>query len=295
MPMPSTCPVTVVLPCYNAADTVAMAIKSAAFQTLPPAEILIFDDGSSDHSPLVIQSTIAAIEGRSPSRIRYFASAENKGVYTIRNRALDEASQTLIAFLDADDYWHPQKLEIQHRFFEEDPDLALVCHRVVHREGSPRTLPFFAHNFVPVSDVLKHRTVLLRNIMVTISVMIRKPENGLRFDESKRRGSDMLFWLEIVLGGGKAVMIEENMSFTQKPLCGAGGLSGNIWKAEMAQQHNLYMLWQRGYIGLPTCLFLRGFSLLKMVRRYGLREWRNYQPSTGMVPAFRRERLSAAQ
>ena len=97
--------------------------------------------------------------------------------------------------------------------------------------------------------------------------MMKKPEN-LKFDVSKKRGSDMLFWLETVLGGGKAMWIRENLSYTAKPLYGAGGLSGNIWKSEMAQQDNLKKLWQRGYISAWYCLVLRLFSFAKMIRRY---------------------------
>tara|TARA_B100000780_G_scaffold265518_1_gene220989 strand:+ start:527 stop:1432 length:906 start_codon:yes stop_codon:yes gene_type:complete len=266
-PKSKICPVSVILPCYNSADTVALSLKSAAFQSRPPAEILILDDGSSDNSKAIIESTIKDIQDKTPSKIRFFPCEENRGVYPVRNQALEEATQPYLAFLDSDDYWHPQKLEIQYSFFEKDPNLALSCHGVVFRNGVPETLKKFDTDYEPSTKIMKHSNVLFRNVMITISIMIKKPEN-LKFDEEKKRGSDMLFWLEIVLRGGKAMWIRDNMSFTAKPLYGAGGLSGNIWKAEMAQQNNLHKLWKRGYISLWYCLILRGFSLAKMVRRY---------------------------
>lgn len=261
------CPVSVILPCYKAADTVAMALKSAAFQTRPPAEIIIMDDGSPDTSRATIENTIKEIESQTSSKIIFFPFEENRGVYPLRNHALKTASQPYLAFLDSDDYWHPQKLEIQYGFFERDPDLALSCHGVKYREGKPETLELFKADYEHSTKILKDSNVLFRNVMVTISIMIKKPEN-LVFDESKPRGSDMLFWLEIVLRGGKAMWIRDYMSFTAKPLYGASGLSGNIWKAEMAQQDNLNKLWKRGYISRPYALFLRAFSFAKMIRRY---------------------------
>ncbi len=262
-----TCPVSVILPCYKAADTVAMALKSVAFQTRPAAEIIILDDGSPDDSRAVIENTIAEIEHQTPSKIRFFPFDQNRGVYPVRNDALRAATQPYLAFLDSDDYWHPQKLEIQFSFFEKDPELALSCHGVRFRDGTPETLARFNEGYQPSTKILKQMNVLFRNVMITISVMIKKPEN-LEFDESKPRGSDMLFWLEIVLRGGKAMWIRDYMSFTAKPLYGAGGLSGNIWKAEIAQQDNLKKLCQRGYISLGYSLGLRAFSFAKMIRRY---------------------------
>lgn len=267
--MSHTCPVSVILPCYKAADTVSMALKSAAFQTRPPAEIIILDDGSPDNSKVIIENTITEIKDKTPSVIKFFPFQENRGVYPVRNDGLREATQPYLAFLDSDDYWHPQKLAIQYSFFEKDPDLALSCHGVKFRAGGPETLDKFERDYQPSTKILKNRNVLFRNVMVTISIMIKKPEDIL-FDESKPRGSDMLFWLEIVLRGGKALWIRDYMSFTAKPLYGASGLSGNIWKAEMAQQDNLYKLWQRGYIGIPYSLFLQAFSFAKMLRRYVL-------------------------
>ncbi len=291
---PKTCPVTVILPCYKAADTVAMALKSAAFQTTPPTEILILDDGSPDNSRAVIENTIKEIEHHTPSRIRFFPFDKNRGVYAVRNDALRESTQPFLAFLDSDDYWHPQKLEIQYKFFENDPSLALSCHGVRFRDGTPDSLPRFEKDYDPSTKILKDTHVLFRNVMITISIMIRKPEN-LTFDESKPRGSDMLFWLEIVLRGGKAMWIRDYMSFTAKPLYGAGGLSGNIWKAEMAQQDNLHKLWQRGYLSLWYSLLLRGFSFAKMIRRYlvySLRVMKGSDPNPETINPPVRRRLA---
>lgn len=285
------CPVTVVLPAYNAADTVALSILSAVHQSRPPAEIILMDDGSTDNTRAVIEKTLEELKGQTSVKIHFYPFDYNQGVYKLRNFALDNATQPFIAFLDSDDYWHPQKLEIQHAFFEQDPALQLSCHGVVYRAGVPYDLPLYQPGFKPQSKLLKRHRVLLTNIMVTITVMMRKTDK-FRFDESKPRGSDMLFWLEVVLSGGKAIWIRETMSFTAKPLYGASGLSGSIWKAEMAHQHNIFMLWKLGYISRSASIALRIFSFLKMIRRYALFYTRKYKHKILRFMATWRLRIS---
>lgn len=274
--VPRTCPVTVILPAFNAVETFSLALKSAAFQTLPPAEIIVLDDGSTDNTRGVIERTIKSIKENTPSNIRLLIFYDNHGVYRLRNEALKQSTQPYIAFLDSDDYWHPQKLEIQYGFFERDPALALCCHALRCRPEGPEGLPPFAAGYQPSFKSLRATHVLFRNIIVTITVMIKK-QHHIRFDEQKRRGSDMLFWLEIVLSGGKAIWLNEMLSFTAKPLYGAGGLTRSIWKAEIAQQNNLYMLYKKGYISWTYSALLRGFSFAKMLRRYAVFYIRNYK------------------
>lgn len=281
-----TCPVTVILPAFNAVDTFSLALKSAAFQTLPPAEIIVLDDGSTDNTRGVIERTIKAVKAETPSNIRLLIFYDNHGVYRLRNEALRQATQPYIAFLDSDDYWHPQKLEIQYGFFERDPHLELCCHALRCRPEGPEGLPPYPPGYRPLVKPLKAKHVLFRNIIVTITVMIKK-QPGMFFDEQKRRGSDMLYWLEIVLKGGKAIWLHDMLSFTAKPLYGAGGLTRSIWKAEQAQQNNLYMLYKRGYISWPYSAFLRAFSFAKMLRRYFVFYLRGIRRDIGKSSAAR--------
>ncbi len=260
-----TCPVSVIIPYYNSENTIVRSVASVLDQTRPPAQIICVNDASTDRS---LERLEKFLEGHpAKDTVTLINLPENSGVYVARNIGLKNATEPYLAFQDGDDFWHPQKLEIQYAFFEKDPDLALSCHGVKYHSGSVASLERFAKDYTPSIKRLKDAHVLFRNVMITISIMIKKPEN-LEFDETKRRGSDMLFWLEIVLRGGKAIWIRDYMSFTAKPLYGAGGLSGNIWKAEMAQQDNLHKLWVRGYISLWYSLFLRAFSFAKMIRRY---------------------------
>ncbi len=96
--------VSVVVGVYNNAATIAEAIESILAQTVPPGEVLVVDDGSTDGS-----GDVARAFGE---RVRVVRQA-NEGVSGARNRGVAETSRPLIAALDADDRWAPRKLELQ--------------------------------------------------------------------------------------------------------------------------------------------------------------------------------------
>ena len=96
--------VTVVIPAYNAAATLAPALESVLAQTYDDFEVIVVDDGSTDGT-----ASVAAGFGSPVRCIR----TENGGVSRARNRGLEEAEGALVAFLDADDLWRPDKLARQ--------------------------------------------------------------------------------------------------------------------------------------------------------------------------------------
>lgn len=101
--------VSVVIPSYNYGRYVAEAIDSALGQTLPPLEVIVVDDGSTDDTPQVL-----ATYG---DRIRVLRQ-KNAGVAIARNSGIAAARGEYVAFLDADDVWLPRKLELQMPRFE---------------------------------------------------------------------------------------------------------------------------------------------------------------------------------
>lgn len=101
--------VSVVIPCFNSAVYIGSSIRSVLSQTSPPAEILVVDDCSTDHTCKVV----TAIANHAPS-VRLISLPKNSGSPAgPRNKGVQEARGEWIAFLDADDLWHPQKLELQ--------------------------------------------------------------------------------------------------------------------------------------------------------------------------------------
>ncbi len=100
--------VSVIVPLFNSADTIATALASLTWQSWTNIEILVADDASTDDSVAVVREA-----ARSDPRIRLLLTQENRGAYVSRNRALLEAKGTFVTVHDADDWSHPAKIERQ--------------------------------------------------------------------------------------------------------------------------------------------------------------------------------------
>ena len=107
--------ISVVIPVFNGAAYVGQAIESVLDQTLAPTEVVVVDDGSSDSTAEVVH--------RYPVLYR---RQTNQGPGAARNLGIRESRGELLAFLDADDLWLPEKLRLQKAALDENPDLQLV-------------------------------------------------------------------------------------------------------------------------------------------------------------------------
>ena len=109
--------VAVVIPVYNRAEGVRNAVDSVLAQTRAPQEVIVVDDGSTDDTFQVLSSY-----GQKIKALRQ----RNQGVSAARNRGVAAAQSEWIAFLDADDIWHKDKLEKQIAFIRENPTVQIV-------------------------------------------------------------------------------------------------------------------------------------------------------------------------
>lgn len=116
--------VTAVVPAYNMARYVRATLESALNQTYKSLEIILIDDGSTDETRTIAEE-IAANAGN----LRVVSIA-NGGVARARNRGMELATTPYVAFLDADDLWHPTKIEKQSRHWRSMVTIAT---------GSPAT------------------------------------------------------------------------------------------------------------------------------------------------------------
>jgi glycosyltransferase involved in cell wall biosynthesis len=126
--------VTVVIPAYNAAPFIERTLRSALRQTYSRLEILIINDGSTDSTEQLAQ---AAAELDSRMRI---ISVPNGGVACARNIGIEEAAGELIAFLDADDLWHPTKIELQLAALHKMEDAAGAYALARHIDPNDRVI-----------------------------------------------------------------------------------------------------------------------------------------------------------
>lgn len=114
--------ISVVMPCHNAAPYVGEAIESVLQQRYPRLELIVVNDGSSDGSDAIVDRLAAA----HPDRISVLHQT-NSGPYAARNIGLTRARGNFIAFLDADDYWHPDALARLHAAATKAPADVAYC------------------------------------------------------------------------------------------------------------------------------------------------------------------------
>jgi len=183
--------VSVILPVYNREQSVARAIRSVLAQTCTPLELIVIDDGSTDGTRDVLDSFGSEIT---------VLEQPHAGAYAARNRGLRRAQGELIAFIDSDDAWLPDRLASQMPLMER-PEVGLVFGDVVHvRPGQERrrvtsfqvapprrgrvAAQFAWCNFVPTSTVLVRRHCL---------------DEAGGFSEEVPLSCDYLMWFRIAL------------------------------------------------------------------------------------------------
>lgn len=257
-------PVSVIIPCYRCADTVERALDSILRQTMRPSEILFVEDASADEGKTLnkLHELVAAYDRKID--IQILCMDTNGGPGEARNFGWAHALQPYIAFLDADDAWHPRKIEIQYLWMKAHPDVALSCHETILLSDRERE-PLIVKDHVPVNAISAYR-MLFSNSIPTRSVMLKTSVNE-RFSDGMRYAEDYHLWARIVFSSQQAFRLQLPMAFSFKADFGASGLSGNL----LAMQHGEKMVYKNllsaGYIGYPLYLTASIFSRIKYWRR----------------------------
>jgi glycosyltransferase involved in cell wall biosynthesis len=273
-------PVSVVVPCYRCADTIAAAVASIAAQSLPPAEVLLVEDCSGDRTLEALHEVaLAHAEGW----IKVIALPDNGGPSRARNAGWQAASREYIAFLDADDTWFPAKLELQMAALRADPAITLIAHRMVVRE---RGLAPPALRRPVRTSIIGRRRLLLNNPFPTASVVLRR-DLPFRFDENYRRVEDFLLWAQIAFSGYRCAKINQTLAAWHKPNYGAGGLSEDLAAMHRAGREVRQELLRQGLVSLPEHYFARAVGMLRKARRNLLMAGRRHRQDADAQRAAR--------
>ncbi len=207
--------VSVIMPAYNAADTIERAIASVQGQTLQDVEIIVADDASSDGTAEIVARLAAA-----DARIVLVRLAENAGPGAARNRAIAEARGDWIAPLDADDAYLPQRLETLVQYgerLESDwiADNLLLCASDGTGEGnlafppdrltaaSPLSAQAFVENDMPRTP---ERGFGYLKPVIRRSFLER---TGAGYPEDLMCGEDWCFYLACLLAAARADLLPE--------------------------------------------------------------------------------------
>jgi glycosyltransferase involved in cell wall biosynthesis len=125
--------VSVILPTYNAGDSLFLAVQSVLNQTMSNFELIILDDGSTD-------SSLQKIMGIKDSRIKIYLDKVNKGLAYRLNQGVEFSNGRYIARMDADDICFARRLELQFNFLEKNSDIDLVATRAMVFYGNDYSL-----------------------------------------------------------------------------------------------------------------------------------------------------------
>jgi glycosyltransferase involved in cell wall biosynthesis len=195
--------VSTIIPTYNRAQDVVLAVESALGQTYPAElhEVLVIDDGSTDDT----EAALAPFG----HRIRYLRKT-NGGVSAARNHGLSHVRGDAVAFLDSDDEWHPEKIARQVALLQERPDIAMVLTdmHVVDEARSPMEV-FHRRSTIPEDGWVLHH--VLRNPAMTPSTAMIRTQVARElggFDTSLRTAEDLDFHLRLALHHQVAVIPE---------------------------------------------------------------------------------------
>ena len=211
--------VSVIIPSYNCASYLGRAIDSARAQTYKDYEILIVDDGSTDNT-----KDVAMQYGR---RVTYLYQ-QNRGVSAARNHAISKSSGELLAYLDADDMWYPEKLEKQVAFLDAHQDCGMVHSEmsVINEQDEILHVRFYeeTQRSVPQGHCLQQ--LLMRCHIQPVTVIERRNLFDLvgGFDKRLLVIQDYLHWIMIAAEGQAVGYLAEPLG---KYRWRAGSLIGN--------------------------------------------------------------------
>jgi glycosyltransferase involved in cell wall biosynthesis len=189
--------ISVITPAYNADQFIAETIESVLAQTFSNWEMLIVDDGSVDDTATIIKK-YANID----KRIKYLHQTNSKQGKA-RNLAIQHAKGEYLAFIDADDLWHPQKLEKQMEVFEANPNVDLIfTNGLVFKDNKDNVINTFSHPGGELLDQYIYPKMLNGYTFPNLSVITKKEKiiklGGFCEDLRVQNCEDYQMWLRLV-------------------------------------------------------------------------------------------------
>jgi glycosyltransferase involved in cell wall biosynthesis len=248
--------VSVVIPAYRATSTICRAIDSVVSQTSPVFEIIVVDDESPDDIQAAIRKYGTAV--------KYFRQS-NGGAASARNFGIDHCSGDIVAFLDADDYWEPEKIARQLDVFERFPDVGLVGTCSFSQTPDGPRVPILQSNitFEQPVQCRGESAVIHAFALSTITVAVRRSALGQsRFDTTLRTAEDRDLWIRLVASTPLYFIADRLATCVWEP--------GSLSRANVAADYE---------------------NMLRVLRRYrpllgarGLRRWiaRSYRKAAGV-------------
>jgi teichuronic acid biosynthesis glycosyltransferase TuaG len=211
--------VSIVVPVYNAARFMDDTIQTVLSQTYQNWEILLVDDCSSDDSVQIIQKY-----QKKDERIKLFKLSENSGAAIARNTGIDNAKGRYLAFLDADDLWVNNKLELQVVFMQEkNAAFSFTGYEFADENGKPNGKKVHVPQTITYKQALKNTTIWTSTVMIDLQII-----NKLTIYMPDIGSEDTATWWKILKTISRAYGLNKILSYYRRH---GSTLSSNKLKA----------------------------------------------------------------
>ncbi|HIC32028.1 MAG TPA: glycosyltransferase family 2 protein [Flavobacteriaceae bacterium] len=233
--------VSIITPMYNSEKFILKTIGSVVNQTYTNWELILIDDRSTDNTIKIVEDFKSKY-----ANIKLLQNDTNLGAAKSRNKAILEAKGDYIAFLDADDLWKPNKLDLQIQFMQtHNCDVSFSSYEQIDENGKP------LYKLVQALPKLTYNKYLKTNYIGNLTGMYNAKTLGKITSPDLRKRQDWLLWLAAVKKSGKpALGIQKSLAYYRVR---NNSISSN--KIEMLKYN--YLVYKKGL----------GFSTIKSLYR----------------------------
>lgn len=223
--------IDIIMPAYNCEGYVRDAIQSVKDQTFTNWKLIIVEDASTDGTRKEIEDSIKEIK----EKVIFLPLNKNIGPAGARNKGLEKVESRYIAFMDADDRWHKEKLEKQRKWMEENYYAFTYTLYTYCKEGREKEVHYFPRK-------LNYRKALKNTFILTSTVMLdTKQIEKKNIEMPEIASEDTATWWNILKKGTIAHGLKENLVYY---LVNNKGLSSNKF-TNLKRTWNLYRKQQK--------------------------------------------------
>lgn len=205
---------SVIVASYQAAETLPRALESALGQTLPPNEVVVCNDGSTDE-------TSAVLEGYRDRII--VVDQRNQGLSAARNAAIKRSSSEWVVLLDADDEWLPTRLERMNAAIGANPQVDIVTTDAIVRGPGQADACWYRKGVWPASEDDQPQAIVAGSFIFS-GAAVRKAAweriGGFRVDVGHQ--NEWEAWVRLVLTGSRAALVDEALAIYHQEAGPAG-------------------------------------------------------------------------
>ena len=176
---------SIIIPCYNSATSIERTLHALSQQTLKDFEAIVINDGSEDLSLQLINKFIS----KDP-RFKLLNLTQNQGLSNARNLGLDYSSGKYICFLDADDWWPSDKLEVFKKHFNTGYDFLFSDYTRVYENTKKEV-------YVKVKKEIKYEDLLMFNPIPLSTVAFNSEKLGMIKFRDIKLSEDWIYWLDL--------------------------------------------------------------------------------------------------